>query len=59
MAASFKIGQTVKVNAPAPQGVVQKLVVDDDGNLQYLVEWVDGDGGVHQRWFTEEQLAGA
>lgn len=59
MAASFKIGQTVKVNAPAPQGAVQKLVVDDDGNLQYLVEWVDGDGGVHQRWFTEEQLAGA
>lgn len=58
MAASFKVGQSVKLNVAPPQGEVQKLSVDQDGNIQYLVEWTDGSGEVHQRWFTEAQLAG-
>jgi uncharacterized protein YodC (DUF2158 family) len=55
MAASFKLADTVKVAAPAPQGTVLQLAVNQDGELQYLVEYTDGNG-VQQRWFKEEDL---
>lgn len=58
MAASFKIGDTVKVAAPAPQGGVQKLAVNQSGDIQYLVEYTDAEG-TQQRWFNEEDLVKA
>lgn len=56
MAASFKIGQTVKVNAVVPQGPVQQLTVDQEGNITYLVEWTNAEGITHQAWYKEDQL---
>lgn len=58
MAASFKIGDTVKVAAPAPEGAVQKLAVNQSGDIQYLVEYTTEDGA-QQRWFNEEDLVKA
>jgi uncharacterized protein YodC (DUF2158 family) len=56
MAASFKIGQTVKVAAVVPQGPVQQLTVDQEGNITYLVEWTNAEGVTHQSWYKEDQL---
>ena len=56
MAASFKVGQQVKLIAVVPQGPVKALSVNQDGDIQYLVEWTDTDGVVQERWFKEDQL---
>jgi len=42
-----------------PQGPVVALRMDEDGTVQYLVEWQDAEGTTHQRWFDEDQLTGA
>jgi uncharacterized protein YodC (DUF2158 family) len=59
MATAFKKGDEVKVIAVTPEGPVQALRMDEDGNFFYLVQWTDADGNVQQRWFEESQLAAA
>ena len=56
MAASFKIDQEVKANAVIPTGPVLKLSVNQDGDIQYLVGWVDKNGVAQETWFKEEDL---
>jgi hypothetical protein len=59
MATAFKKGDVVKLVSVVPQGPVQSMRMDDDGNVQYLVGWTDADGLEQQRWFDEAQLTGA
>jgi len=59
MATAFKKGDVVKLVSVVPQGPVQSMRMDDDGNVQYLVSWTDSDGLEQQRWFDEAQLTGA
>ena len=59
MATKFKRGDVVSLTAVVPTGPVQALRMDEDGNVQYLVEWTDADGNTQQRWFDEAQLTGA
>ncbi len=56
MATMFKKGDTVKLLITVPQGPVEALRMDEDGNVQYLVAWTDVDGTTHSRWFDEAQL---
>lgn len=56
MATKFSKGQEVKVAAVMPQGPVQALRMDEDGNFFYLVQWVDAEGVEQQRWFAEADL---
>jgi uncharacterized protein YodC (DUF2158 family) len=59
MATTFKKGDVVKLAATVPQGPVVALRMNEDGIVQYLVEWEDATGVEHQRWFNEDQLTGA
>lgn len=56
---AFKKGDVVKLKAVVPQGPVVKMRMDDDGLVEYLIEWTDADGQTQQRWFTEDQLVEA
>jgi len=56
MAASFKVGQEVKVSVPAPQGMISALSVSQEGDIQYLISWVNVEGDSHERWFAEDDL---
>jgi hypothetical protein len=51
----FKKGDVVCAKVTVPQGPIVKMRMDEDGNVEYLVEWTDG-GVTHQRWFTESQI---
>lgn len=53
---AFVKGQTVRMKAVVPQGPVAKMRMDDDGKIEYLVEWTTSEGVVQERWFTEDQL---
>ena len=57
--ANFKKGDTVKVVAVIPQGPVESMRMDEDGNVQYLISWTDTNGNEHSRWFDEAQLTAA
>jgi hypothetical protein len=57
--ANFKKGDTVKVVAIIPQGPVESMRMDEDGNVQYLISWTDANGNEHSRWFDEAQLTAA
>lgn len=59
MATKFKRGDVVALTVVVPTGPVQALRMDEDGNVQYLVEWTDAEGVTQQRWFDEDQLTGA
>ena len=59
MAANFKIGQEVTVSVVLPKGPVKALNVNDSGDIQYLVSWVDDKGVDNERWFNEEDIIGA
>ena len=59
MATTFKKGDIVKLVAIVPQGPVEALRMDEDGNFSYLVSWTDADGNVQSRWFDEAQLTTA
>lgn len=59
MATTFKKGDNVKLNSVVPEGPVQALRMDEDGNFFYLVAWTDADGNDQQRWFEESQLVAA
>lgn len=58
MATTFKKGEVVKLSAVVPQGPVMALRMDENGIVQYLVEWQDAEGVAQQRWFDEDQLTG-
>jgi uncharacterized protein YodC (DUF2158 family) len=59
MATTFIKGQEVKLKAVVPQGPVIALRMDEDGNVSYLVQWVDANNNTQQRWFAEEELIAA
>jgi len=54
--AKFKKGEVVGLIAVVPEGPVQAMRMDEDGNVQYLVGWIDLNGDSQQRWFDEDQL---
>lgn len=56
MATVFKKGDTVKLVGVVPEGPVQALRMDEEGNVSYLVEWTDAEGNTQQRWFAEDKL---
>jgi hypothetical protein len=56
MATMFKKGDTVKTVGVIPEGPVQALRMDEEGNVAYLVEWTDAEGQSQQRWFDEDKL---
>jgi hypothetical protein len=56
MMAAFAKGQVVKVNAVIPSGPVQKMRMDEDGIISYLIQWTDAEGNAHERWFNESDL---
>lgn len=56
MATKYVKGQEVKVNAVVPQGPVEKLRMDEDGNFFYMISWTDDNGNTQHRWFPEEAL---
>ena len=57
--AAFKKGDTVKTKGVVPQGPVESMRMDEDGNVQYLISWTDVNGVVQSRWFDEAQLTNA
>ena len=56
MATKFKKGDVVKLDAVVPQGPVEALRMDEDGNFFYLISWTDAQGNAQQRWFGEDDL---
>ena len=56
MATKFAKGQEVKLNAVVPQGAVQALRMDEDGNFFYQIKWFDAEGNIQERWFAEADL---
>lgn len=57
--ANFKKGDVVKAAAVVPEGPVEKLRMDEDGNVQYQISWTDAEGTTHTRWFSEAALIAA
>jgi uncharacterized protein YodC (DUF2158 family) len=55
MASVFKKGDVVRVTVVVPQGPVQSIRMDEDGNVQYLISWTNGDKQ-EERWFDESVL---
>lgn len=55
----FKKDEVVKVKASIPQGPVLSMRFNPDGDVEYLIEWVDANGDTQQRWFLESQLENA
>ena len=56
---TFVKGQNVRMKAVVPQGPVTKMRMDDDGKIEYLVEWTTSENVTQERWFTEDQLEAA
>ena len=56
MASAFKKGDFVMLKASVPQGAVEAIRLDDEGDVHYLIAWVDVDGVEQRRWFEESQL---
>ena len=59
MATKFTKGQEVKAVGVIPQGPVQAMRMDDEGNFFYLISWTDANGVQQERWFDENQLVEA
>lgn len=55
MAANFRVGEIVKAVVTIPEGPVLQIGVDQQGNIIYLVEYLEN-GQQQQRWFAEDQL---
>ena len=53
----FKKGDVVKVVAVVPQGPIQAMRMDEEGNVYCMLEWADENGVTQQRWFKAEELA--
>jgi len=56
MATKFVKNQIVRLASVVPEGPVEKLRMDEDGNVQYLISWIDAGGNSQERWFDEDQL---
>lgn len=56
MATKFKKGEQVKVKGVIPEGPIEALRMDQDGNFFYLISWTDVNGLNQTRWFAEEEL---
>lgn len=56
MAANFRINDVVKLNVAPPQGPINKIQFNDDGEIEYLVNWTDTNGDEQARWFKESEL---
>ena len=56
MSTEFKKGDVVKIKAVIPQGPVEKLRMDEDGVVFYLISWTDVAGVNQSRWFREDEL---
>jgi hypothetical protein len=56
MATLFKKGDTVKVKFVAPEGEIESLRMDEEGNVYYLFSWTDSENNNQTRWFEEAQL---
>jgi uncharacterized protein YodC (DUF2158 family) len=59
MATKFKRGDVVAVKAVIPNGPILAYRMDDAGVVYCLLEWVDVDGSIQQRWFKEDDMIGA
>jgi hypothetical protein len=57
MATKFAKGDIVKLIAVVPEGAVEKLRMDEDGNVFYMLSWTDVNGEHQERWFAESELA--
>lgn len=55
MAAKFKVGDEVKLNVSVPQGAIQALSVSQEGDIEYLIPYVEN-GVEQERWFSEDDL---
>ena len=55
MASVFKKDDVVRVTVVVPQGPVQSIRMDENGNVQYLISWTNGDKQ-EERWFDESVL---
>ena len=55
MAALYKKGDKVKLNVQPPSGEVVDFAISADGDICYLVNWVESNAA-HSRWFKEEEL---
>jgi hypothetical protein len=56
--ALFKKGDTVALKSVVPSGPIIGMRMDEDGNIQYCVEWTSGEDTFH-RWFDEADLIAA
>jgi hypothetical protein len=56
MATMFRKGDTVKLVVTVPQGPVESMRMNENGDVQYLVSWTDANGVQQSRWFDEAQL---
>lgn len=54
--AAFKKGDVVRVMSVIPEGPVLNMRMDEDGIVQYRIEWTDLAGEVQTRWFDESEL---
>lgn len=59
MATKYAKGEVVKLNMVVPQGPIEKLRMDEDGNVFYLIGWIDINGSTQERWFAEQELVKA
>lgn len=59
MATKFKKGDAVQLVVTVPAGDVQSLRMLDDGTVQCLISWTDGEGHTQERWFNEDDLTAA
>ena len=56
MPTTFVKNQNVRVKSVIPEGPVNALRMNEDGQFFYLVQWTDANGTVQSRWFKEEEL---
>jgi hypothetical protein len=56
MATKFQKGQEVKLVSVVPQGPIEALRMDEEGNFFYLLAWTDAQGNQQKRWFSEGEL---
>ena len=54
--AKFSKGEHVRLITAVPEGPVARMRMDDDGNVQYLITWVDLRGEEQHKWFDEAEL---
>jgi len=59
MATKFQKGQTVRLDKTVPQGTIEKLRMDENGNFFYLLQWIKENGETTSRWFAENELVAA